>query len=135
MFHSCFQGDTTGQGADRKRTHVSWVYVPLGLVPLSLPQRCLRCGYHSRRCDGLHQKARQMPENSEERGRYGKKQFPGVFVEPRGLYRRVTELRPEHFNRKTLTLCCLQAVIWTVCLCYESLLLAVKHCPGGHKPK
>lgn len=126
-FH-CLQGNPPGQGADHKRTHIPRVYVALGVVPVSLPQRRLGCGHHSRRCDALHQKARQMPEGSEERGQRGGKQFPGSFIEARGLRRRVTELRSEYFKELNLTLCCLHAVpSWFgLCVCVVSQFLAVK---------
>lgn len=60
------QGDTTGQGADCQRTHISWVYVALRVIPLPLPQRCFCYRHHSGRRDPVHEKARQVPEDAEE---------------------------------------------------------------------
>lgn len=67
----CFQGDPTGQGAGRERTHVPRVHVARRVVPLPLPQRRLRHRHHSGRCDSVREAARQVPEGAEERRERG----------------------------------------------------------------
>ncbi|XP_047460686.1 O-phosphoseryl-tRNA(Sec) selenium transferase isoform X2 [Mugil cephalus] len=103
------KGHTTGQGADRKRTHVSRVHVALGVVPVPLPQRCLGRGDHPRRRDAVHEETRQVPEGAEERGGRSARRSPSGSVESGGRGRRAAELKCE-----TLTVCNRHQLI---CLC------------------